>query len=503
MATKKNNGLIPPPPPMALPSIIQPMAAPASYAPSPMAGPQMPQFAPPQVPQMAPEVQLPAAPNTQSMISGPSDQDLAALREYSNFSGKFANMRMSQAQQPPFEPITQLQQSPFEQQFQQQLQQKILDNMSSGNGVSDRFGKGFDIGQQLAASVVIPAMGSFGSGNNAIGSMQAAQMIQEGVKGRRQERSANKAALNNSLVGLASLYENISPNSAKNISALLKMNMERQAANLKYQNEALGDVRQSMAQGGTALKDLLEIQGKAGDRKADAASTDYNNQMKGAEMQRNLGNDAFNQAEGRQNLLMKGQGLALQGEGLELQKQRAQTQESQFQQRIGLDQKVAESNAAGQLLSRMQQPMSLGAKALPFGGGKAYPGIGQDYANNPAAMEAFQKLGKMAGVEGAPFQQAPPAQPATPPQQPSFMQWLLGGSNPQQQPAAPALPVADVMKNPRLLQLDQTHTAMLANASKDPASVAQALTPVIQQQLGGNATPEQIAKILNQLVGGK
>jgi hypothetical protein len=138
---RKNNGLVPPPPPM-VPSLVQaPAAIPVSYqsmAPQQAQPQQIPFLAPPMTPKM--DVTLPQAPNLQSMAQGPSEQDLSQLRGLSDINQRFAQMKMDALQQnpEPFPRVNQLPQSDFDQYFQQRLQQQILQNMDSGNGVGER-----------------------------------------------------------------------------------------------------------------------------------------------------------------------------------------------------------------------------------------------------------------------------------------------------------------------------------------------------------------------------
>lgn len=489
------NGLVPPPPPyipnfqFATPGALMPQQSP----PVTLAPPMQPQLAP------TPSVPLPEVPNTASMISAPSAEDLSSLRNYANMSNRFAQFKMGQLQDnpQPFPTVDRMPQTNFDQFLQQQLQERILQSLDAQNGPGERFGKGFDVGQQLAASVVIPAMGSFGSGNNAIGTLQASQMMQENVRARQAQRSASKQALNNSLVNLASLYENVSPQSAKNIAALLKTNMERQKLNMDYQNKGADDVMSALKSGGDSLAKLVEIQGAANQRKANAANNDFDNQLNVAKETNSQQNQQFNQRKDMMSASNEATRTSLAGDALDLQKGKAAEDKRQFDARQGLAEKTLQTNAANQLLTRMQGPMALSAKAGQFGG-PAYPGIMDNYRQNDAAMQALQQLGATAGIQGQPF---PPAQapvaPQAAPQSFDFGKWLFGGSQ-------PAIKVNDVVANPsQFIQFDQKQSQALAGARKNPAQTAAVLAPAIQAQLaqrGISATPQQVVQILNNLV---
>ncbi|HIN66151.1 MAG TPA: hypothetical protein EYM95_16050 [Candidatus Obscuribacterales bacterium] len=500
---RKNNGLVPPPPPM-VPSLVQaPAAIPVSYqsmAPQQAQPQQIPFLAPPMTPKM--DVTLPQAPNLQSMAQGPSEQDLSQLRGLSDINQRFAQMKMDALQQnpEPFPRVNQLPQSDFDQYFQQRLQQQILQNMDSGNGVGERFGKGWDAGQQFASSIVIPAIGSFGSGNNAIGALQASQMLQEGIKGRQQQRAANKQAFNNSLVNLASLYENISPKSAKNISALMKMNMERQNANLNYQNRTSDDILKALQGSTDSTAKLIGIQQKGAELKIGAADKDFGNNMDITKEKRAQSTEESNQQKDKFGMQIDAAKLGLARDNAELDKEKFGEQKNQFGQTFAETQAKNRSDAASQFLSRMQQPMANSVKTQQFGG-KAYPGILESYANDPALMQAFQALGSRAGISGSPFQTAQPgampqgAAPAAP--QPfDPLGWLARGSQ-------PAVPIEQVVKQPaQFVKLDQQQSQILANAKQNPQQAAAILAPAIAAQ-HPNATPEQIAQILNKLAGGK
>lgn len=499
---QKNNGLVPPPPPY-IPQFTMPMPQQGAFQQQPPMT-----LAPPVQPKLDPTggVPLPQAPNTQAMLSGPSEADLSTLRGYSNAQNRFAQMRMQQyGDNPnPFPTVGQMPQSDFDQVMQQRLQGQIMQSLDSQNSPGDRFGKGFDAGQQLAASVVIPAIGSFGSGNDAIGTLAASQMMQDNLKGRQAQRSANKQALNNSLINLSSLYENVSPQSAKNIAALMKMNMERQKMNLDYQNKVGDDVMSALKGSGDATARLMEIQSKAGEQKATAAGHDFNNNLSVAKEQNSQNNSEFGQRKdmlGAQNDATK---IGMAQDAAALEQQKFDESKRQFGEKQGLAQNQFQANSTNQLLTRLAQPMALDAAVGNFGG-KTHPGILQNYANNPALSQAFQSLGNAAGIQGSPLPAPTPAgAPQAPPASGGLMDWLMPPGQQQGQQGQPPVKIEQVVANPaQFIQFDQKQNQMLANASKNPAQAAAVLAPAIRAQLaqrGMNPTESHIAQILNSLV---
>lgn len=343
-------------------------------------------------------ISLPAFPQMNQNYMDPAKlkglQDQAAQQELlaKQASDRYHNIDKELLGEPKSAP-----QSPFEQMMSKGLQDrmvKLFAGTSEGTA-SSRFGKGFDLGQQIGAHVLTPLMGVMShTPGGAIGAAQATQNLQQQVAQEKAQKASQEAAHNSMIASLAQMYETMSPSSTKNLIALASKKMETYKYNAGVKDQAFKDMELTSKDAFSARKDILGLDSTAAE-KSDASK---------------LG--VFNAKVGAANVEQQGAGrvLAAVDKGTELGNQAKQI--DLHKESIG-NQKTAAGNADTRATSdrtlKAQEQVALRMKQLREDMGKrnalgqpAYPNALADFSNNKAELESLGEMMKTAGMKITP-----------------------------------------------------------------------------------------------------
>jgi hypothetical protein len=433
-------------------------------------------------------VQVPTAPDTTGSVYAPSPAEINAQEALLGANQGMMNLAVQQLKDAPgFSPVQYPNPTGFEQGLQQSLQKQITDTLAQRQSFGDRFGRGFDQGQKVAANVLVPLVGLFGGAGGAAGALQATQSLNQNVRDSQQLRMSHEQALNSALVNLSSLYESLDPKSAKNAAALMKFNLERLKMVNDMRQQAFSNAQNAIGGFSNQLGKLSEIQRNAANDKATAQRGDFSNQLGAATLQANLGERSFNNRAKLEELAQGDKRIKQSEDQLAFEKLKDTRLAEQFKREQTLREKAAESAAANQYLTQYRLPMVMSLMTNTFGGPKV-PGLQEAYNNDPGALAAINKLRGLAGIPGEapktffPQQQAP----AAPPTQPGLMDWLRGST------PAPKPPAEAIMKDPS--KYIQINPEQVAAAKANPM----VLLPLIREL--GTFTPEQEGLILHNLL---
>lgn len=266
-----NTRLVPPPPPIQLtPQLIAqytgqaqlPQGAPAPGDDQPQAGlsagPAQSLSDAMAQPSAQPQVAIPQAqamPDVTDLLKTLGDRQQLVTDAQKRLADAKGNLTPEQAAVP----------SQFDQQLSDAVQQRLTKALIGGDSRWDRFQKGYDLGGKFAADVVAPLVGVLSKKpGSAQGAMLATNELQRQAELADQQRAAERQAHNQTLLNLASLYENISPTSLKNSKALLDQHIAVHKANQEDLNNATKDVESATNSYGDALAKSKELQSKFG-----------------------------------------------------------------------------------------------------------------------------------------------------------------------------------------------------------------------------------------------
>lgn len=515
------SGGIIPPPPKGLSASFAPQPAPYMIAPPAAASVMLPQMfgAQPGLALRSPQVDmgyssalLPDKPPQTAAQVGLQPGDLDAFNSSLAAARTNADTAHSMVGKNDFN-FAIPQRSDFDNQLSQALQAKIIENLSGGDSRMDRFNKGFTMGQKIAAAVVVPALGAFSGNGYAQGFNQSTQQTQAAVAQAEALQAAEKQQRNGSLAQLASLYENISPQSSKNITAAVTQQLNMIKMQREAQRQAMADAIAADNKVADLEREKLQmiLQGRAA--QGNAQDKDFGNTLALSAAQNGVTRD--NQTAANQAL---SQGLQVAGLGLQQKAQsfnEAQAGIKNEQWQKTFDQTAAKNTAEqqGQNISRLRQFETLVNKVDPATGRLLYPGL----QNSPAIKAIMNKLQQGTGVTQAEIDAAQSAMPV--PQAPTSqgldisslarefgagLSGIFGG--PKQAAQASAMPQAQakptdfaaIIKAPtQYIQLSQPQIDQIR--ANQYQSVLGPLSQTLAQKLGKQPTDQQLMDAYNAL----
>ena len=314
MQKKRSTGLIPPPPPVVpqlsqglAPPSFMPMQAPRYDSPDPvlMATPPQQQT---QTQQLKPMTLPPEFAKT--LLDSLSAQDAIVKKANSDVTN-FQPMELPNAPEL----------SPFEQQLNEGLQQRMQDLITGKESVGQRFGRGFDVGQKLAANILVPLMGTFsGDAGSAMGLAEATRMLkQQSVENDRQ-RAAERSANNSSLLNLANLWQNLDPKSAKNLSTLASQRLRVAKENNDTRNDKVSKLLQAQHNRDMLANQMLSTILKANDQVFDQSAAVNKDSRDTLELSDKLRHRGVTESVQKETLELKKKGDKRDAERLTLSK---------------------------------------------------------------------------------------------------------------------------------------------------------------------------------------
>jgi len=397
------NYFVPPPPPPMAPSFANgPGAMPPQAMPPGMMQPQADNTPPAQQINLPGQFQAPqqspsAVPQQyfQNLLQSAQDQQTMAK----SLEDHYQNFQPAPLPEAP-------QQSPFEQHLDQAMQARMMKLLSGGESRGERFSKGWDVGQKIAANLIVPLMGMHGSAGNAIGTAQAlGQLKQQAAEGERS-RAAEASARNSTIMQMAQMWEGMSPQSSKNLLALASARLKADQTNRENQHQSLKDAieaRHTAVQGANNV--LSSAMGMDKDSFEKAYKT-YEAQTKGAELQSSVLDRGQRELNDQERLGLAKNADKRDEESLKLQQQGQKDSEAKFTYAQGRD-KVTDAtaenaqklNAAKSLFTGLGQ-MDKDASAVNLMG---QPKYGADFldriTNNPGRMAVVDTFAKQAGIK--------------------------------------------------------------------------------------------------------
>lgn len=266
--------------------------------------------------------------------------------------------------------------------FLPSLQASIADHLTRRNSAGSRFGRGFDIGQNIAANTLVPLVGLFGGAGNAIGAYEATRALRQNVAQNQMRRAQEESTLNQAMTNLASLYENISPQSAKNIDLLLRRQIDTSKLNSDMQQSAQKDILSLSKDIANSEDKLAQLQQTQKRDYAEARHKSIFDQLQAGQLQQSLNNFASQDANRQANTLLRGQELT----------QRNQ----QFDQQQTLRQQEVREKA----LVNLERFLRLNATNAMAQSGSDYKfkGFADYFAKNPATRRIYQQYAEAAGL---------------------------------------------------------------------------------------------------------
>lgn len=391
------------------------------------------------------------------------DQSTAAQDRLSNINSEFM-------------PIPQQHQSQFQNFITDNLQKQLTSELAKSQAPSrsDKFNRGWDMGQKLAANLVIPLMGLHAKG---LGSAAGANAAMESLKGQvaqsEQNRKAQEHAHNNTVMNLAQMYEKMDPNSAANIADLLGRQVQAMNYNKTVKQEAQKNSMDALDKVAGVQEKLAGINSTGNKETANVIQRNQEQNigvaglgLRGQEFQQKSGKDA--EELGNQKSL-----LGLKREELKVSQGSLAARQGEIQSKMA-DSKTDNERAdlklqleATQQLERYMRINATNAMAPGVGGaGKKFANYSEFLEKNPAEKQMFNTLAKAAGMKNVDpdkvfsalrAQNAVEAQPdwwkqilqtvAPVAQEAGNMQKSLLGISPPAAAAAPAVvPPEEIMK---------------------------------------------------------
>ena len=316
-----------------------------------------------------------------------------------------AQTQLTQAQQRLAQvPNQQLQYTPpqptdFENMMQQALQQRFMTAMKGENSFADRFDRGFDMGQKIAANTIVPALGVFGKGAAGLGAVQATESLKNHVHQAAQERSAQKQAINQTLMNLSAAYENLSPTSAKNAAAHLAQMLQYHQYNWQVERDAQTGVNSALQTADTAAHNLTQARQTGASGMASAYNSGYGNLLGGARVeQTDSQNNVHNQFQGI-GAVQKQQEIGQGQEKIGLQKQEIADKDKQAGATNARENTKLQIAAMGEL-NKTYKDLATKMTGTTNGlmGGQKNPGYGAMIGSIPGQRELIRKLANQAGL---------------------------------------------------------------------------------------------------------
>ncbi|HEY9791710.1 MAG TPA: hypothetical protein V6D22_15000 [Candidatus Obscuribacterales bacterium] len=333
----------------------------------------------------------------------------AGLEDEATNAGRIANQLEDQAR--GFTGLTmpaQAQQSDFERQMETGLQNRMRDLLIGRESAGERFDKGFDLGQKLAANIMVPLAGVMSKSAGAkMGYAQVAPMLRQQAQEADRARAAELAQRNNLLMQMSQLWENMSPQSSKNLMELAKQRLAVEQSNRSAQNDALRNALSARANAGLAEERLFNAKNSIGKENWDRSLAEYNAKLHNADTQSNIDNRAFMQGVENQRLSNDQQRLQNEGTRIGLEQRAQDRGDQQFAFNKGqaatatnFRKQELQANALKELLGATYTAQKDAAAPGAIFGTLRYPGLVDKMTGNPAYMSAMQSMIDRAGLPG-------------------------------------------------------------------------------------------------------
>lgn len=292
--------------------------------------------------------------------------------------------------------------NPFEQKLGEATKAAIIQNLARKEGPGSRFHSGFTMGQQLAANVALPLLGLFGGGpGTAFGAMQTAQNLEAQVAQERSAQRAEKNARNQTLMSLANLYENISPESSKNVRDLLGHQIQIASANKALKTQRQNTAHQTTQALGTAQKELLTLDANA-NKEFSGAQHQYQDLLnKRTGVDEGIQRDLFN--AGTKNTELGNQEHRLKNEDLKIAQ--GDKRISAMEAKNSNSDAIAQDKVKMEALQQLERTFRLNKEAMDVtgaGGQKKYGTYGDFLKQNPAMRQIVAGQMKAAGITASP-----------------------------------------------------------------------------------------------------
>lgn len=299
----------------------------------------------------------------------------------------------------------------FSQWLQGALQQQIMQSFQEQNTFGSRFNSGFDMGQKIAAALVVPAIGLFSKAGGA-GAVQATEAIKKHVAQGESQRAQQKAQNNQILMNLSQLYENMSPDSAKNQAAYLKSVLDLNKWQYEEGQKALGHALTATGNAVTAQDKLLEAQMEPAQKLLAAKLGLYGHELQSAGLQRGLNKDAYDQnvqdplknQQAQTGLFLQGQNLQQrQTEHADQLKQNAITNQNKEEDQALANKKFDQEGGkvrmqAADDLSKWMTSLATKVTTPDKNGKPKYAGMADMLRQNPALLEIYKQKAQTAGI---------------------------------------------------------------------------------------------------------
>lgn len=406
---KKKQELVPPPPPtFSLPAIAQSLNLMGQQAPQPGAMQPMPDLRAFMAgTQPVPVPQPPATPAQSSFVPDLTDAEASYAHLKSLAQGARDNASAPTGMLPSFvkfdpdtgEISSTKTQSPMEKLISDRLGKDVMHGLTGGSDKMDRFDKGYSIGQRIAASLVVPALGVFGHGaGTAAGANAAVAQLEQQVANERAQQRADHHARNESMYRLATMWESLDPKSAKNLNERLKLHLEGLKANNDLQHNlntaALGATKDES----NAATELAKIKQTGQNEQFKAGSIKY-----GQDLDRVRALQGENQFQA-QLYNMLGERDYRHFQGL-MQLHNANTADQKFdfeKKNAAIQNQLKQSGIEGEAVKSLDQELRLEAQnamATNALGQPKYPNYDK-YLAADGVQAGIEKKIKLAGLEG-------------------------------------------------------------------------------------------------------
>jgi hypothetical protein len=207
-----------------------------------------------------PGMAAPAAPSYDMSLSAPGptmgiresqmQPDLSAVQDSYNLLQRMHTEAQSSADQLDQWRPTAAPEAPHlsetEQLLNQATQSKIRELLSGSESAGERWDKGFARGQTIGASVIAPLIGSMMHGVDGRSLAAVSNEVQQGARQQLAQAASEKHQRNQLLAQMSALYENMDPNSAKNMMTLLgqraKQVQEDRLEHARLQRDHIADL---------------------------------------------------------------------------------------------------------------------------------------------------------------------------------------------------------------------------------------------------------------------
>lgn len=284
------------------------------------------------------------------------------------------------------------QQSPFEQQMSDGLRDRIVKLLAgSDNSKMSRFGRGAELGQQIAANFIVPLMGAFShTPGGAMGAAAATEMLQQRIAQEKAQKAQQESAHNSMIANLSQIYQNLDPKSSKNLLALATQKFQTNKYNSELKNQAFKDAIEAAQKASDAQKDVLTAKTKAN-------SDDSNRQIEGFRAKVQAANVQSEMGKRGADLDNKSKDLQNDADRIKLGRDALNEKTDNDQKGRTLQTDQMRQSAQNQLAMRLGQ-FRRDLFARNEQGQPNFPGLGEYVKNNPAEIESMRNLFKNAGL---------------------------------------------------------------------------------------------------------